>query len=416
VSSFKHSLHLLLAILLLCLPLEPYGSTQNSANTAQQSLQVLIEEQRAAIKADDPALVATASQKLVSATLQQLQNLSHISGSLTTLQTKQLEVQKKQLRQLLSSSLNDWGTAEARQQQYRQALEHFQQAEKWEPSTPGLMRNLGTAAFRVEDYSESIRALKVVVNNVPTDKNSRLMLAMSLFSIERFHEAAGQFAPIEELTMQDPRSAYAWAYSLAHTNQQQHANDIANNLAARELSPDIHLLVCKLYTALENYEHALPCLQKILEQYPSMLNVHYEIGATLVHMGRSGEAIPLLQAELTLNPDDVDAKYYLAYALLETSHREEAIMQLQSLISTDPQYSQAQYQLGKAMLEDNKTNEAVQHLEVAERLDPSSEYVHYQLQIAYRRAGRVEDANRELQVYKELKANRRNLAGHDSPQ
>ncbi len=93
---------------------------------------------------------------------------------------------------------------------------------------------------------------------------------MSLFSLERFSEAAKNFTVINDLAMQDARTAYAWAYSLVRNNQPQQANVIADILAARDLSPDVDLLVCKLYTASENYEHAIPCFRTIAAENPEM--------------------------------------------------------------------------------------------------------------------------------------------------
>ena len=392
-------------------------SAQQAADTPTRQLQQLLDVQQAAKSTGDPGAVATSSEKLITLATQQMSMVTAArkQPGLSATKTAQLQVREQQLRQILSTSFNDWGTAEARQQQYQPALAHFQQAEKWDAATPGVMRNLGTAAYRLEDYAESARALQSVVAANPEDQRSRLMLAMSLFTIEKFPEAANQFAPIGDLAMQDPRSAFAWAYSLSQTSQQQHANEIADNLAGRDLPPDVHLLVCKLYTATENYEHALPCLRAISAQNPAMLNIHYETGATLIHMGRPTEAIPELRAELSLNSDDVDAKYNLAYALLETSGRAEALTILRSVIAESPKYSQAQYQLGKALLEDGNVAESIPYLETATKLDPAYDYAHYQLQLAYRRAGRTEDANRELQIYKEIKASSRNKGGaHDS--
>jgi len=392
-------------------------SAQQAADTPTRQLQQLLDVQQAAKSTGDPGAVATSSEKLITLATQQMSMVTAArkQPGLSATKTAQLQVREQQLRQILSTSFNDWGTAEARQQQYQPALAHFQQAEKWDAATPGVMRNLGTAAYRLEDYAESARALQSVVAANPEDQRSRLMLAMSLFTIEKFPEAANQFAPIGDLALQDTRSAFAWAYSLSQTSQQQHANEIADNLAGRDLPPDVHLLVCKLYTATENYEHALPCLRAISAQNPAMLNIHYETGATLIHMGRPTEAIPELRSELNLNPDDVDAKYNLAYALLETSGRVEALTLLRSVIAESPKYSQAQYQLGKAMLEDGNVAEAIPYLETATKLDPTYDYAHYQLQLAYRRAGRTEEASRELQIYKEIKAGRRNTGGaHDS--
>ena len=215
------------------------------------------------------------------------------------------------------------------------------------------------------------------------------------------------FAIVSDLTMQDARTAYAWAYSLVRTNHPQQANAIADILRTRSLPQDIRLLICKLYTASESYELAIPCLRELIQQNPSMSDVHYELGATLIRLDRPEQAIPELRAELVINPNDMDAKYDLAYALLEGSQKEEAIELLRSILTLNPNYPQAQYQLGKVLLEGGNVNEAIEHLEIAARLDSASDFVHYQLQVAYRRAGRTSDANRELQRYKDLKAGKR---------
>ncbi|HEY1580689.1 MAG TPA: tetratricopeptide repeat protein [Terracidiphilus sp.] len=383
-----------------------------TSNSSQQ-LQQLIDAEAAAKQSGDASQVFATSQKLIRLAAAEIKatRTALKQPHLTPVRTQRLRKREQQLREVLGDGYNDCGTAEARQQQYEHALLDFQRAEKWNPATPGLPRNLGTAAFRLERYPEAVHALTSVVAQAPNDQRSRLMLAMSLFSMERFADAAQNFAPIGDLTMQDPRTAYAWAYSLAHVNQLQHTNEIADNLSNLDLPPDIHILVCKLYTTTENYEHALSCLKNISAQFPKMTDVHYETGATLVHMGRSAEAIPELRAELTLDPQDIDAKYYLAYALLETSHRDEGIQVLEAVIAEQPKYSLAQYQLGKALLEEGKITQAVPHLEIAVKLNPSADFMHYQMQMAYRRAGRSEDANRELELYKQLKASHRDTGG-----
>jgi tetratricopeptide (TPR) repeat protein len=384
---------------------------------ATQQLQQLINEEQLARQSGDAAQVITSAQKLTEIAAQQesVTAAALREPYLTPEKAQQLKHREQQLRQVLSNGFNDWGTAEARQQQYQSALAHFQQAEKWDPATPGLVRNLGTAAFLLQNYPESARALSAVVEQDPNDQRSRLMLAMSFFSLEKFAEAARAFAPIADAVMQDTRSAYAWAFSLARTHQEQQANQIIDNLAARDLSPEVRMLVCQLYNTTENYEHAVPCFKKLTEENPSMRHAHFETGATLVHLDRPADAIPELRAELRLNPQDVDAQYYLAFALLETSQKDEAIQLLRTVIAEKPDHSQAQYQLGKVLIENGKTDEAIPHLETAAKLDPNSDYIHYQLQAAYRRAGRNEDANRELAIYKQIKASHRSTsAAHET--
>lgn len=386
-------------------------------DTTTQKLQQLIDTEQSARQSGDPAQVIAAAQKLTEAATQQETATTQAlqQSHLTSAQSQQLRHREQQLREILSSGFNDWGTAEARQKEYQQALAHFQQAEKWDPATPGLMRNLGAVAFLLQDYPESVRALTAVVSQDASDQRSRLMLAMSLFSMEKFADAAKNFASIPGASMQDTRSAYAWAFSLARTGQDQQANPIIDNLAARDLTPDVRMLVCQLYNTTENYEHAVPCFKKLAEENPTMPHAHFEAGAALVHFDRPADAIPELRAELKLNPQDVEAQYYLAFALLETSQKDEAMSLLRTVIAEKPDHAQAQYQMGKVLLEDGKVDEAIPHLETAARLDPDSDYIHYQLQAAYRRAGRTADANRELEIYKQIKASHRNTgAPHES--
>ena len=397
----------------------PRASSKQSAtvaDSAAQKLQDLQNKQQEATSSGDPLAVTASSEALTSLALKQFKDVSSRINrpSVPTAEKQRLKVREHQLRQILGSGYNDWGTAEAHEQQYSEALKHFQEAERWDASAPGLMRNLGVAAFQQEAYTESARVLASVVSTTPTDERSRLMLAMSLFSLERFPEAATNFGAINDLTMQDARTAYAWAYSLVRTNQPQQANAIADILATRDMSPDVHLLVCKLYTASENYEHAIPCFRAIVSANPEMPGVHYELGATLIRLDRPGDAISELREELKINLHDIDAQYNLAYALLETSQKEEALSLLRSVLMLNPNYPQAHYQLGKVLLEEGKTEEATGHLEAAATLDPDDAFVHYQLQVAYRRVGRTKDADKELQRYKDIKASKReNMALHD---
>lgn len=335
----------------------------------------------------------------------------------TPQEARQLAGTERKLSVLLASSLNDLGTAEARQGQYVLALGHFQQAEAWQAPTPLLLRNLGTAAFRSGNFQESARTLGLYLKSgegggrvAAQEDRTHMMLAMSLFSMGKFAEADKAFAAIPAFTLQDPRAAYSWAYSLAHSGQQPHANQIADTLSKQELPSDAMSLVCHLYMDTENYEQSVGCYRRAYQADPSLQLAHYQAAESLIRLDRPAEAVPELRQELALSQDDPEVQYLLAFALLQTSHKEEALSILQSLTAAHPTHAQAQYQLGKALLEQGATLDAVKHLELAEQNDPSPDYIHYQLQSAYRKAGRTEDADRELRIYRDLKSHSREIA------
>jgi tetratricopeptide (TPR) repeat protein len=283
---------------------------------------------------------------------------------LTPQEKSDIKTAEQRLSTLLGNAYNDLGTSEARQKQYAVALDDFQQAEKWNPTIPHLMRNIGFSAFRATDYSESARALKVAVQQEPGDKIIPPMLAMALFSSGQYADAVKAFDQIGDVAYSDPRVASAWASSLAHTNQPDTAAAVLNRLSQKPLSPDVLLLVGQVYSEMGNQQQALADFQKASKDDPTLQRAHYLAGLVQLRLKQPASAVTEFEAEVKLNPDDADA----------------------------------QYQLGKSLLEQGKTREAPPHLQTAEKLRPDLADVHNQLQIAYRKLGRIADADREAKL------------------
>lgn len=377
-------------------------------------LQLLWNSEQTAVHNGDADAVMTSAQQLSEEALHEIegvrakeQTVPHPSAAVL----KALKIRENLLTKILASAFNDWGTAEARQRKYEEALAHFQEAERWDAGMPNLMRNIGVAAFRLGKYEEAVRALTPAAANSPADDPAHLMLAISLFSVDKYAEAAEAFSHSGNTALQDPRAAYAWAASLARSNHQLEANKLLDSLTAQDQSTDVMSLYCQLYIVTENYEHAVTCYRKLYTKDPAAPMAHFQAGVALIRLNRPTEAIAEFREELKINPDNSAVQYNLAYALLETSHKDEAAVLLWKVVAADPDYPQAQYQLGKMLLADGKSVDAIAHLEVAAKGDPSKDYIHYQLQIAYRRAGRIEDSDRELKIYREIKAQQRQASG-----
>ena len=326
---------------------------------------------------------------------------------LTPAQLEEAEKRVRALRGVLGTSYNDWGTSEAKRGQYGMALSHFHDAEKWDDSTPGLMRNIGLAALKLGNNEEAARAFQLAVDKDPKDLSARAMLAISLYSAHQYGEAAKAFDNVGEGVYRDPRMAYAWAFSLARINDPRRTIEVLNRLTAQPLPKEMWMASGDLYAQVDDQQDALRCFLKAIELDPTMERAHHFAGVALIRLARPSEAIPEFQAELKLTPDDPDTQYNLAYALLETSQKDQALALLRTLLAAHPDHAQAQYQLGKELLASGNVDEAVPHLEAAARLDPQDDYIHYQLQAAYRKAGRTAEADKELQVYREIKDQKR---------
>lgn len=329
------------------------------------------------------------------------------SSRLSPAQLRLGDAQERKLRKILASSYNDWGTAEARQQKYSQAMVHFHEAERWNRSTPGLMRNIGLAAVKLGDDKEAARALRLAVQREPKDTACQTLLAMSLFSTQQYAEAARHFEAVRDSALSDPQITYAWAFSLSRSNQPKEARLLLNKLNAQPLSAEMLVAVGEAYSAMGNYSDALTCFRKAIALDSNIKKAHDDAGSALLRLDRPAEAIPELQAELKINPGDPDVQYRLAYALMQTSQPDRAVPLLREILSAHPNHARARYDLGKELFRNGNTDEAIQNLEAAANLDPDRDYIHYQLQAAYRKAGRLQDAERELKLYREIKAHNR---------
>jgi tetratricopeptide (TPR) repeat protein len=322
---------------------------------------------------------------------------------------KAAAAEENQLRSILGTSFNDLATSEAIRHDFPSALTHYQEAERWNPAAPGLLRNLGVAAFRVQNYQECVRALSQVLTGNPSDAVARAMLGSAYFALDDYRQAARTIAPLGERAMHDPTLGYTWAASLSRLGELTQATQILQEYEKADLSPDAILLVGQLWTDMADYSRAVESFHRALDRDPSLARAHYFAGLAQLHWDHSNEALEEFNAALKLAPDDPDAKIGLGYVYLQQAKQAEAIDLFRSVIATHPENGNAHYQLGKLLLDAGKVQEAVAHLEAAARALPQTDYVHYQLQAAYRKESRTADADRELQIYRELKAKNRAL-------
>ncbi len=328
-------------------------------------------------------------------------------SNLTAKQRTAAESQESRLRLILGASLSDLATAEAVRGAYSVALAHFQQAEHWNPATPGLAKNLGLCAFKENDYPEAIRGLSRALEEKPADAPVRAMLGMAYFASDQFADASKTFEPLGPRGMQDPTVGYAWAASLARTGDLKKSSAVLLQFENAKIPNDTLLLVGQLWTEIGDYHRAVDVLHRAAESDPALLKAHYFTGLAYLRWEHWTEAANEFQAELALSPGDLDARYNLGFVDLQQAKVDDALAIFRAVIDANPSYANAQYQVGKILLDRGQLDEAIGHLEIAAHLIPQVDYVHYQLQAAYRKRSRTADADRELELYKQLKAKAR---------
>ncbi len=328
-------------------------------------------------------------------------------SSLTSEQLTIAVAQETRLRAVLALGFNDLATSEAVRGEYLAALGHYQEAERWDAHIPGLARNIGLSAFRVQNYPEAIRGLKTALEEKPADKPVRAMLGMAYFAAEKFSDAAKVFSPLGSDGMRDSTVGYAWASSLSRLNEPAKATEILSEFEKANRSGNILLLVGQLWIEIGDYARSVSALHSALQAEPSLPKAHYFAGQAYTRWTHWPEAAEEFQAELAVVPADPDAMYGLGFVYLQQNRVDEAAALFQQVIAAYPNHANSQYQIGKILLDRGRVPDAIEHLQIATRLNPRADYMHYQLQIAYRKESRMADADRELVIYKELKEQQR---------
>jgi tetratricopeptide (TPR) repeat protein len=167
------------------------------------------------------------------------------AARLSPKQRARLKHEESDLAKMIANALNDLATTEAREGKFPLALTHFHEAEQWHPAVPGLMRNIGLAADRVQDYPEVVRTLRKVVSANPTDRLARTILGSALFSTNAFAEAAQVFSPLGDSALQEPGVAYAWVESLIKLNRFPLAAALLDKWQQLPLTADTFILIAQ---------------------------------------------------------------------------------------------------------------------------------------------------------------------------
>jgi tetratricopeptide (TPR) repeat protein len=173
---------------------------------------------------------------------------------------------EKQLRTLLGSSFNDLATAEALQEKYDLAVNHYREASNWDPRIPGLQRNLGLAAYYAGEPAEAIRVLSKVVAAKPADTQARSVLGLAYFAKLNFSKAVQTIRPIANQALESPQLGFAWVKSLVKTGNRNGAIRALQNLERANTNPNVDTLIQfgQLWQELGDSNHAAEFFRRAL--------------------------------------------------------------------------------------------------------------------------------------------------------
>jgi choline-sulfatase len=132
-------------------------------------------------------------------------------------------------------------------------------------------------------------------------------------------------------------------------------------------------------TENDDYEAAIPKLQKVIQEEPNTHAAYLELGRVWIHEKQYDKALPVLQKAVDLTPDSPMALYELGLALVKTGQWEAAVSPFEGAVAHAPNSAEMHFYLGAVFARLKQLPEAAREFDAALQLDPS----HYQANLIY---------------------------------
>lgn len=108
----------------------------------------------------------------------------------------------------------------------------------------------------------------------------------------------------------------------------------------------------------QNSKEALIVIENALKGIPAAYELHSELGAVLVDLGRIDQSVEAYRKAVALAPNDTDSNFSLGSNLLALGQRDEAIGYLKRSLTLQPTYPKTLIVLGHLALEAGQLEEA----------------------------------------------------------
>jgi tetratricopeptide (TPR) repeat protein len=254
---------------------------------------------------------------------------------------------------------NQLGTAFFNQGKMDEAINHYQEAIRLQPSYADPYYNLGNALVNDGQTAEAISQFREYIHLNPNDAVAHYNLATALYNVGQMDEAIGQY---QEAIHLEPD------YADAHNNL-----GIALGRTGQ-------------------MDEAIKQFREVIRLRPDFAEVHNNLGIALLNKGQMDEGIDQFQQAIHMNPRNASAYNNLGIAFDREGRTDEAISQYQQAIRLAPGYAEAYINLGADFAAGQRFDEAIANYRQAIQIDPGRPDIYFHLGMALGQSGRIREA------------------------
>ncbi len=137
---------------------------------------------------------------------------------------------------------------------------------------------------------------------------------------------------------------------------------------------------------------SLPALRKAVECLPGDAEAHYNLGNTLLMMGRLNEAEASYRRALRIKPDDADIHFNLGNTLRDQGRQEQAVASYLKALQIRPDHAEVYGNLGNILQELGRLDQAEANYRRALQIKPDYAIAHYNLGNILHEIARLDEA------------------------
>ncbi|MEL6439222.1 MAG: tetratricopeptide repeat protein [Cyanobacteria bacterium J06621_8] len=264
------------------------------------------------------------------------------------------------------------GDRSVKQQDWNQAIKHFQRAIALEPKMVQAHLSLARA---LTQSGQQEAATKSWLQGISLDAAAvtapeYLALGDSLVSSEEYTTAVSCY---RRAIKQQPDliPAYlAWGALLTRLGQVEQAIACYIEGLKQQPHPQLYFSLGSLYQVQEKWAQAKICYQKATQADATYGEAYHQLGEVLSHQEQWAQAVQVYRQAIGINPDFSWSYNNLGYALIQLEQWEESIPVYQQAVQLNPDFPWAHYNLAEAHEHLSQWSPAISSYQRAVALQP----------------------------------------------